>query len=317
MSMKSTTPIIGHINDFLDYCEIERGLATRTQENYHQYLKVFESWLVNSKNKSLLPHKLTAKNVSDYRIYLARSYKDPQHAEPLQRVTQHYYLVALRGLLNYFAKKDIEALPSSKVELPKDAREKNIKFLEVHQLKKLLEIPDTEKIGGLRDRAIMETLFSTGLRIAEMVALDKKQVHFRDPILEIRITGKGGTVRTVYFSNRALSWIKKYIKERDDFDEALFASHHIGVKKLDSRRLSVRSVENAIKKYSARAGLPISVTPHTLRHSYATDLLTNGADLREVQEFLGHKNISTTQIYTHITNKRLKNIHHKYHGKNL
>ncbi len=144
-----------------------------------------------------------------------------------------------------------------------------------------------------------------------------RQIHFRDPVLEIRIRGKGGTVRTIYFSNRSLSWIKKYLSKREDSDEALFINHHIGAKNLDSRRLSVRSIENAIKKYSGRAGLPISVTPHTLRHSYATDLLTNGADLREVQEFLGHKNISTTQIYTHITNKRLKSIHHKYHGKSL
>ena len=315
--MNSSTPITKHINDFLDYCEIERGLATRTQENYHQYLKVFDSWLRDSNKKSLRPHQLTSKDISDYRVYLARTYKDPQHNEPLQRVTQHYYLVALRALLNYFTKKDITAISANKVELPKDAREKNIKFLEMHQLKKLLEVPDTGTVQGLRDRTIMETLFSTGLRIAELVALDKKQIHFKDPMLEIRISGKGGTVRTIYFSNRALGWLKKYLAKRDDTDEALFINHYSGSKSLDSRRLSVRSVENAIKKYSVQAGLPISVTPHTLRHSYATDLLINGADLREVQEFLGHKNISTTQIYTHITNKRLKNIHHKYHGKGL
>ena len=315
--MNSSTPIIKHISDFLDYCEIERGLASRTQENYHQYLKVFGAWLKDTKKEKMRPHELTSKDVSMYRVYLAREYKDPQHNEPLQRVTQHYYLVALRALLNYFTKKDITAISANKVELPKDAREKNIKFLEVHQLKKLLETPDTSTLNGLRDRAIMETLFSTGLRIAEMVALDRKQIHFKDPMLEIRIRGKGGTVRTIYFSNRALEWIKRYFSKRDDMDEALFINHHIGSKNLDSRRLSVRSVENAIKKYSARAGLPISVTPHTLRHSYATDLLVNGADLREVQEFLGHKNISTTQIYTHITNKRLKSIHHKYHAKGL
>ncbi len=176
--MNSSKPIARHINDFLDYCEIERGLATRTQENYHQYLKVFDSWLKSSNKKSLCPHQLTSKDVSDYRIYLARSYKDPQHNEPLQRVTQHYYLVALRGLLNYFAKKDITSLPSNKVELPKDAREKNIKFLEIYQLKKLLDTPNIETMGGLRDRAIIETLFSTGLRIAEMVALDRKANTF-------------------------------------------------------------------------------------------------------------------------------------------
>ena len=313
--MNNSVPIIQHIPDFLDYCEIDRGLATRTQENYHQYLKVFVQWLRNTKKESLLPHQLTTKDVSSYRIYLARTYKDPQHNEPLQRITQHYYLVALRALLNYFAKKDIDALSASQVELPKDSREKSVKFLDLHQLRTLLETPNTQTIQGLRDRTIMETLFSTGLRISELVALNREQIHFKDKEgLEIHITGKGRTVRTIYFSPRALEWIKRYLNKRDDIDEALFINHRF--KNADSLRLSARSVEYALKRHSTRAGLPIRVTPHTLRHSYATDLLTNGADLRTVQEFLGHKNIATTQIYTHVTNKRLKEIHKKFHGGN-
>ncbi len=306
-------PLIKHIPDFLDYCDIERGLATLTQENYRQYLKVFEGWLKENKRERITPKELTTRDIWNYRLYLSRSYKDPQQGRPLARITQHYYLVALRGLLNYFAKKDIESIPSSKVELPKDSREKTVKFLELNHIKKLLESPNAKSRQGLRDRAIMESLFSTGLRVAELAALNRQQIHFKDPEgLEISIVGKGGTVRSIYFSARSLKWLKEYLKTRDDIEEPLFINYRS--KRKDSIRLSVRSIENILKKYSALAGLPIDATPHTLRHSYATNLLTNGVDLRVVQEFLGHKNIATTQIYTHITNKRLKEIHKKFHG---
>ena len=308
----STKPVVQHIPDFLDYCEIEKGLASLTQENYGRYLSVFVKWLKNTNKESVLPHELTPEDLWNYHLFLARKYKTPQ-GEYLQRVTQHYYLVALRALLNYFSEKDISAPSSSKVSLPKDSREKSIKFLNLEQLKQLLEAPDVSRVQGLRDRAIMETLFSTGLRIAELVALNRNQIPKQtQDWLELTIKGKGGNVRTIYFSSRALQWVKKYLETRTDMDSALFINYRSS--NADSLRLSSRSIESAVKKYSLVAGLPIAVTPHTLRHSYATDLLTQGVDLRTVQEFLGHKDIATTQLYTHITNKRLRDIHKKFHG---
>ena len=310
----SQKPIIQHIPDFLDYCEIEKGLANLTQENYQRYLNVFILWLKKNNKSTTLPHELNPEDLWNYRLYLSRKHQTPQ-GEPLKRVTQHYYLVALRALLNYFSDKDINAPASSKVSLPKDSREKSLKFLNLDHIKQLLETPDTSTPHGLRDRAIMETLFSTGLRIAELTALNKKQIPPKTKDwLELVITGKGGTVRTIYFSSRALEWVKKYLATRTDMDPALFINYRS--RNSDSIRLTARSIEYSIKKYSLQAGLPITATPHTLRHSYATDLLTQGVDLRTVQEFLGHKDIATTQIYTHITNKRLKDIHQKFHGGN-
>ena len=310
----STKPVVQHIPDFLDYCEIEKGLANLTQENYGRYLNVFVKWLKQTNKESTLPHELTPEDLWNYHLFLARKYKTPQ-GDSLQRITQHYYLVALRALLNYFSDKDINAPASSKVSLPKDPREKSIKFLNLDQLKQLLEAPDVSKVQGLRDRAIMETLFSTGLRVAELVALNHNQIPNKtQDWLELAIKGKGGTVRTIYFSSRALEWVKKYLATRTDMDPALFINYRS--LNADSLRLSARSIESAVKKYSLMAGLPITATPHTLRHSYATDLLTQGVDLRTVQEFLGHKDIATTQLYTHITNKRLREIHKKFHGGN-
>lgn len=310
----SSKPIIKHIPDFLDYCEVEKGLASKTQENYGRYLSLFAKWLEKEGKTPLLPHQLSAGDVWDYRLFLSREYKS-KNGETLRKISQHYYLVALRALLDYFADRDIASLPSSKVKLPKDARQKTVKFLTLPQLKQLLEAPDTTKPAGLRDRAIMEVLFSTGLRIAELTALNRNQIHFKDKDgLELTITGKGGAVRTVYFSPRALGWLKQYLDTRMDIDPALFVNYRS--KNADSLRLSKRSIEASIKRYSILAGLPIMVTPHTLRHSYATDLLTQGVDLRTVQEFLGHKNIATTQIYTHVTNQRLREIHKKFHGGN-
>jgi len=310
----SSKPIIKHIPDFLDYCEVEKGLASRTQENYGRYLSLFAKWLEKEGRTPLLPHEFSSSDIWDYRLFLSREYKS-KNGETLRKISQHYYLVALRALLDYFADRDIAALPSSKVKLPKDARTKMVKFLSLPQMRQLLETPDINKVQGLRDRAIIETLFSTGLRIAELTALNRNQIHFKDAEgLELTITGKGGTVRTIYFSPRSLEWIKKYVDTRTDIDPALFINYRS--KNADSLRLSARSIELSIKRYSILAGLPFAVTPHTLRHSYATDLLTQGVDLRTVQEFLGHKNIATTQIYTHVTNQRLREIHKKFHGGN-
>ena len=314
---ESNLPIIKHIPNFLDYCEVEKGLSQKTQENYSRYLQKFVFWLGGTKKEGLLPHALTADHVWDYRLYLSR-YQN-EKGKGLKKVTQNYYLIALRALLGYFTAKDIVSLPADKIKLPKDTKaEKTVKFLALEQVEKLLLAPDTEKLIGLRDRAILEAFFSTGLRIAELVALNREQfANIKDKKdFELGIIGKGSHPRTVYFSERALQWLKKYLETRKDKDKALFI-HYRSREDADAR-LTPRSIERIVKKYSILSGVPISTTPHTLRHSYATDLLTQGVDLRTIQEFLGHKNIVTTQIYTHVTNKRLRDIHRQFHsGKKL
>jgi len=314
---KSDKKIIDHIPDFLDYCEVEKGLADKTQENYKRYLQKFIQWSKGAKKADLKPHELTSEDIWAYRLYLSRFQDEKGHT--LKKVTQHYYLIALRALLGYFTAKDIVSLPADKISLPKDAKkEKTVKFLSLDQIEKLLLAPNTKEDAGLRDRAILESFFSTGLRIAELVALNREQFaninNKKD--LELSIIGKGSRPRTVYFSERAFSWVKKYLETREDKEKALFI--HYRARKDAEGRLTARSIERIVKKYVIQAGVPVFTTPHTLRHSYATDLLTQGVDLRSIQEFLGHQSIITTQIYTHVTNKRLRDIHRKFHsGKNL
>jgi site-specific recombinase XerD len=314
---RSNTPIIKHIPDFLDYCEVEKGLADKTQRNYDRYLTKFVLWLKKTKKETLLPHELTADDVWAYRLYLSRY--TGKKGRPLKKVTQNYYLIALRALLGYFVAKDIQSIPPGKIALPKAAKaEKTVKFLNLEQIERLLLAPDIKKPAGLRDRAILETLFSTGLRIAELVNLNREQfTNIKEKKdLELGVIGKGGHPRTVYFSERALDWLKKYLETRKDKNKALFI--HYRAREDSESRLTARSIERIVKKYAVLAGVPIFTTPHTLRHSMATDLLTQGVDLRTIQEFLGHRNIVTTQIYTHVTNKRLRDIHRQYHsGKNL
>ncbi len=314
---KSDKNITKHIPDFLDYCEVEKGLANKTQENYSRYLQKFISWLKKTKKDNLLPHEFTADDVWIYRLFLSRFQNEKGLS--LKKVTQNYYLIALRALLSYFTAKDIISLPADKIGLPKDAKaEKTVKFLNLDQIEKLLLAPDIKTFIGLRDRTILESLFSTGLRIAELVALNKEQfTNIKDKKdLELGIIGKGAHPRTVYFSQRALIWVKKYLETRKDKDKALFI--HYRAREDADARLTSRSMERIVKKYAVLAGVPVSTTPHTLRHSMATDLLTQGVDLRTIQEFLGHRNIVTTQIYTHVTNKRLRDIHRQFHsGKNL
>ena len=312
---KSNKPIIKYIPDFLDYCEIEKGLSDNTQKNYQRYLQKFVHWLKKNKKENLLPHELLPEDIWSYRLYLSR-FQDKK-GRRLKKITQNYYLIALRALLGYFTAKDIVSLPADKIKLPKDAKkEKAIKFLNLEQIEKLLSAPDVKNVIGLRDRAILETLFSTGLRIAELTALNKEQFanikNKKD--LEIGIIGKGNRPRTIYFSERALFWIKKYLETRKDKEKALFI--HYKARKDADTRLTARSIERIVKKYAVLAGVPVFTTPHTLRHSFATDLLEKGVDLRTIQEFLGHRNIVTTQIYTHVTNKRLRDIHRKFHSGN-
>ena len=311
---QSAKPLIKHINDFLDYCDVEKGLRNNTQKNYKEYLNKFFAWLKSRNLESLLPHQLTAEHIWDYRLYLSR-HQNPRSGKTLAKTTQNYYLIALRAFLGYFIAKDVLSLPPDKISLPRaDKGTKTVKFLSLEQVEKFLTSAEPKDVIRLRDRTILESFFSTGLRIAELVALNVEQFanikNKKD--FELGVIGKGGNPRTVYFSERALSWIKKYLETRKDKEKPLFINAR-SRKNADSR-LTARYIEKLVKKYAMLSGIPMSTTPHTLRHSYATDLLTQGVDLRSIQEFLGHRSIMTTQIYTHVTNKRLRDIHRKFHG---
>jgi site-specific recombinase XerD len=312
--MSEQKPIIKYLLDFLDYSEIEKGLSSKTQENYTRFLRKFFRWLESVGLTDLQPASLSPDHIWQYKVFLSR-HADPRTKKNLKKSTQNYYLIALRSLLEFFVEKDISSLPPSKVKLAKDRMDKEIKFLKLDQLVTLLSAPDKNTIIGLRDKAILESLFSTGLRVAELVALSRDQIRIKenDHDLEIAVIGKGAKIRTVYFSARSLGALRAYLAERKDFDEALFINYRRGRLNANSRRLSVKSIEDIVKKYVKISGLPVMATPHTLRHSFATDLLNQGVDLRTVQEFLGHSNIATTQIYTHVTNKQLRDIHRKVH----
>lgn len=313
--MTKNKSIINCLTDFLDYIEIEKGLSPKTQENYARFLSKFFFWLKEKKLTNLKPSSLTADHIWQYRVFLSRHH-DTRTNKTLKKTTQNYYLIALRSLLEFFSEKNITALSPTKVKLAKDKTEKEVKFLTLDQIEKLLLAPDIKSKIGLRDRSILETLFSTGLRVAELVNLNQDQIKIKAGTkdLEIAIMGKGEKVRTVYFSSRALKWLKRYIDGRADIDKALFINYKRGFYKTNqSRRLTAKSIEAIVKKYVSLAGLPIMATPHTIRHSFATDLLAQGVDLRLVQEFLGHRNIATTQIYTHVTSKQLRDIHRKLH----
>ncbi|MDO8469576.1 MAG: tyrosine-type recombinase/integrase [bacterium] len=317
-------PIVEHILPFLDYCEVEKGLSSNTQKNYRQYLRLFVKWLVATGNKDLLPRELTAAHIWDYRLYLARIYLTPS-GTCLTKKSQNYYLIALRVLLDFFAERDVEALPSSKIKLAKQGVEHSVTFLEMQEMERLLAVPDTTTPSGVRDRAILELFFSSGMRISELVSLNVGQVSFltdKDPdrTYELPIIGKGRHPRTVFISPHAAAWVRAYLTVRHTARvqfaagaaEPLFTN--VRSRSGADKRLSPRYIQMQLSRYAMRAGLSKKVTPHALRHTYATDLLARGADLRSVQELLGHKNVATTQIYTHVTNKRLRDIHEKFHG---
>jgi site-specific recombinase XerD len=309
---KIDTSIKALFPDYLDWLELERGLSNKTQENYSRFLKKFFEFLKINHLESLNPHQLTSDHIWKYRLFLSRQYFQ-KTKKSLKRSTQNYYLIALRSLLTYFTEKDILSLPPEKVKLPKGKSERVVNFLTLEQVEKLLNTPDTSNVASLRDKAILETLFSTGLRVAELISLDREQVKIKPTTkdLEVGIIGKGSHPRTVYFSERAIDWLRKYIETRNDKEKALFINYR---GKDPSTRLGVRSMERIVKRYAILAGLPLITSCHTIRHSFATDLLMKGVDLRTVQEFLGHRNIVTTQIYTHVTKPHLKEIHQKYHG---
>jgi len=314
--MGKDKPIIEYLTDYLDYIDIQKGLSGKTQENYARFLNKFFGWLNANRLDKLKPAKLNEDHVWKYKVFLSR-HTDPRTKEPLKKTTQNYYLIALRSLLEFFIEKKIASLSPSAVKLAKDKADKEIKFLTLEQIESLVLAPDTSQMIGLRDRVLLETLFSTGLRVAELAALNRDQIKI--PLyptnLEVAIVGKGKKVRSVYFSERAIKWLKNYLDKRGDLDGALFINYKPGIEKTSlSRRLTTKSIEEIVKKYVKIVGLPVNATPHTIRHSFATDLLNQGVDLRLVQEFLGHRNIATTQIYTHVTNKQLKDVHRKLHG---
>ena len=313
---KSQKPLPQHVSDYLDWLDVEKGLSSKTQENYARFLNRFLNWLEINKLSDLKPHELTSEHIWSYRIFLARQATSKRSSSGLRKSTQGYYLIVLRSLLNYFAERDILALPQEKIKLPKGGKDKEVRFLSLEQLERLFSVPDISSQRGLRDKAILETFFSTGMRISELVALNRDQIEqsIDSDELELGIIGKGGTARTVYFSSRALQWLRKYLQIRNDRENALFINYR--ARKDAPRRLTIRSIEKIIARYATLAGLPQNTTPHVLRHSFATDLLSQGVDIRILQEFLGHKSITATQIYAHVTSKKLRDVHRKYHSGN-
>ena len=304
-----------HRQNFLDWLDVEKGLATKSQENYGRFIKKFFDWLQFEKLEHLKPHELTSEHIWDYRLFLSRKCLT-RAGEPLKKSTQNYYLIALRMFLNYCANRDILTLPAEKVSLARDKQERHVRFLALDQLQKLFAAPDVSTEQGLRDRAILEVFFSTGMRISELVSLNRDHLNVPKNAddFELTITGKGGRVRTVYFSKRALESLDAYLKKRADMEPALFLNYRS--RDGSSRRLTSRGLEEIFKRYVVMAGLPLNTTPHVMRHSFATNLLQQGVDLRLIQEFLGHKHIAATQIYAHVTNKQLRDVHRKLHGGN-
>ena len=295
------------INDYLDYLEIEKNRSLKTRENYSHYLNKFLKWSKISK-----PSDIDDDLVRKYRIFLNRL---EQGGKPLKKSTQNYYIIALRGFLKYLSRRGIESLAAEKIELGK-VSPRDIDFLEANEVGRLLASPDTSNLRGLRDRAIFELLFSTGLRVSELCALDRDSINLKEnDALSVR--GKGEKIRVVFLSPESRDALKNYLEKRSDVDEALFIRVPRGEKfsTAANLRLTSRSIQRLIKKYAAKAGITKDIHPHTLRHTFATDLLRNGADLRSVQALLGHANITTTQVYTHVTDKQLKEVHQAFHGK--
>ncbi len=301
------------IDDFLEYMEIEKNCSKLTIRDYRHYLEIFNTWYSDNLSAKSL-EKLDLSDIRKYRVFLSNKVDDK--GAGLKRVTQNYYIIALRSFLRFLIKNDYKTLEPSKIDLPKTVS-RSLKFLEREQVERLVTSADTSKEEGIRDRTIMELLFSTGLRVSELVSLNREQINLDRK--EFGIIGKGGRSRIVFVSDRAAEWIQKYLDARKDPYKPMFIRYSGAPNEENNgerMRLTARSVERVVKKYVRSARIPVDATVHTLRHSFATDLLTNGADLRSVQEMLGHKNIATTQIYTHITNKQLREVHKSFHSGN-
>ena len=295
------------ILDFIEHLEVEGGRSAHTAENYKLYLERFVEF-----TNDIEVNQITTEIVRKYRLWLNRFKND--HNDELATITQSYHLIALRGFLNYLSKRDIKSLSPEKIELPKTSR-KQVTFLYYDEIERLLDEIDTNNEPGLRDRAIIELLFSSGLRVSELVNLNRDHINTKRN--EFMVRGKGKKDRPVFISDDASMHIQNYLESRKDNLPPLFLSYSRNNNETNSgdyRRLTTRSVQRIINKYSKLAGITKHVSPHTMRHSFATDLLMNGADIRSVQVMLGHSSISTTQVYTHVTDEHLREIHEKFHS---
>jgi len=305
--------------EFLEYIEIEKGRAIRTVENYEHYLTVFFNF---AKIKS--PSDITDESVREFRLWLNRQSTGNNRitGNTVSKKTQNYYMIALRVFLKYLNKRGIKSMPRDQIELAKTP-ERSLDLISPEELTRLLKSPSGNDIKNLRDKAILELLFSTGLRVSELCSLTNDFDFKRD---ELSIRGKGGKVRVVFISDEAKAAVKKYLDARKDMNDALFVQVDPADAKAlagksekfanKNNALTRRSIERIVKQHAIKAGITKKVTPHVIRHSFATDLLNNGADIRSVQVMLGHSSISTTQIYTHVTDKQLREIHKKFHNKN-
>ena len=294
---------------FLEYLEIERGRSVKTVENYDRYLLRFFSY-----TKTEQPRDITEEKVRNFRLWLNRQpgTKTRSHTSPMKRRTQNYYLIALRAFLKYLRKRGIASLAPEKIELAK-VPDRSLDLISASELNRLLQSPDTKTLVGLRNRAILELLFSTGLRVSELCSLSIDDVDLsRD---EFSVRGKGEKIRVVFLSESAKGAIRNYLTKRKDMHEALFIQHSNRITEIQDLQLSVRAVQRILKQCATEAGITKKVTPHVLRHSFATNLLQNGADLRSVQALLGHAHIATTQVYTHVTDKHLREVHKKFHKR--
>lgn len=296
-----------YLQEFLDYIEIERGRSAQTVRNYHFYLRRFFDWA-----KVTTPAQITAEAVRTFRLHLNRDVAGRDEAN-LKKTTQNYHLIALRAFLKYLAKRDVVTLAPEKIELAKQ-ESRNVSFLEAEELARMLALPAKDtSVVGMRDAAILEMLFSTGLRVSELANLRIEQVNLKQD--EFTVKGKGSKHRIVFLSEAAKQAVKAYINHRRDTSPYLFVRHDRAGGMVSASPLTSRSVQRLVDRYARSAGITKRVTPHTLRHTYATDLLRNGADIRSVQSLLGHASITTTQVYTHITDKELKRVYKQFHGK--
>lgn len=294
--------------DFLEYLEIEQNRSQKTIQNYDHYLTRLVDFAGDIKVE-----EIDAELIRKWRLWLNRL--GTNTSEELGKTTMNYHLIALRSFLKFCAKRNIPALTADKIELAR-TRRKQVTFLSEDEVERLFEQPDLDSITGVRDRAILELLFSSGLRVSELVGLDKDHINLKRR--EFMVRGKGQKDRPIFISPEAAKWVQHYLDKRQDATKPLFVRYS-GTKKVDRtgnfHRLTARSVQRLVARYALLAGITKHVSPHTLRHSFATDLLMNGADLRSVQALLGHSNIATTQIYTHVTDPHLRSVHEKFHRK--
>jgi site-specific recombinase XerD len=309
------------IKDFLQYCEVERNLSQGTIKMYHLYLNQFNDFATEKLNKEPTQKDITKELISDYRVYLNRKPSSTDKSQTLSKATQNCFLIALRSFLKYLSvQKDIKVIDANKITLSK-TDERLPKFLSEEEIERMFALVNITKKSGLRDRAILELLYSTGLRVSELTDLNIRDIS--DEVLSSRefgVIGKGRKARTVFLTDASVYWLKRYLAFRKDNYKPLFIRYSgkfmdENDKDGESLRINPRSVQRMVKKYSVKAGIATNVTPHVLRHSFATHILKKGGDIRSVQELLGHSNISTTQIYTHVTNKDLKETHKKFHNK--